>query len=64
MLVVYHLRLQGAVSLHRKGSLYGASRESRVGKATLKEPVTQNRKERNRSGVERDRHIFKKARTN
>ena len=31
----------------RKGPLYGASRESRVGIATLKEPVTQNRRERN-----------------
>ena len=32
----------------QKGPLYGASRESRVGIATLKEPVTQNRRERNR----------------
>ena len=31
----------------RKGPLYGASRESRVGIATLKELVTQNRRESN-----------------
>ena len=31
----------------QKGPLYGASRESSVGIATLKEPVTQNRRERN-----------------
>ena len=30
----------------QKGPLYGASRESRVGIATLKEPVTQNRRKK------------------
>ena len=40
-----------------KGPLYGASRESRIGIAALKESVTQNWRKR---AFERDRHIFKK----
>ena len=47
----------------QKGALYGASGESRVGIATLKEPVTQNWRERTgKPTFERDRYIFKKAR--
>ena len=38
-----------------------SSRESRIGNVTLKEAVTQNRKERNTT-FELGRHIFKKAR--
>ena len=40
----------------QKGPLYGASRESRVGIATLKEPVTQNRRQRNRETIAHDGH--------